>query len=85
MAELSRNIRDIKFILYGNSEAEPVAEACAQLTQEFFRQDTLRLFITSLPILNLEVTNHSFFFFPISTLRFLLRKKSCFLFFVCLY
>ncbi|CAG7862036.1 unnamed protein product, partial [Brassica rapa] len=54
MAELSRNIRDIKFILYGNSEAEPVAEACAQLTQEFFRQDTLRLFITSLPILNLE-------------------------------
>ncbi|CAF1736435.1 putative MO25-like protein At5g47540 [Brassica napus] len=54
MAELSRNIRDMKFILYGNSEAEPVAEACAQLTQEFFREDTLRLFITCLPILNLE-------------------------------
>ncbi|KAL0644955.1 hypothetical protein Bca4012_043246 [Brassica carinata] len=54
MEELSRNIRDMKFILYGNSEAEPVAEACAQLTQEFFREDTLRLFITCLPILNLE-------------------------------
>ncbi|KAF2576342.1 hypothetical protein F2Q70_00002325 [Brassica cretica] len=54
MAELSRNIRDMKFILYGNSEAEPVAEACALLTQEFFREDTLRLFFTCLPILNLE-------------------------------
>ncbi|CAN7043947.1 unnamed protein product [Brassica rapa subsp. trilocularis] len=54
MAELSRNIRDMKSILYGNSEAEPVAEACAQLTQEFFREDTLRLLITCLPKLNLE-------------------------------
>ncbi|KAL0889378.1 hypothetical protein Bca101_013361 [Brassica carinata] len=54
MAELSRNIRDMKSILYGNSEAEPVAEACAQLTQEFFREDTLRLLITCLPNLNLE-------------------------------
>lgn len=56
MAELSRNIRDMKSILYGNSEAEPVAEACAQLTQEFFKEDTLRLLITCLPKLNLEVT-----------------------------
>jgi calcium binding protein 39 len=54
MAELSRNIRDMKSILYGNSEAEPVAEACAQLTQEFFKEDTLRLLITCLPKLNLE-------------------------------
>ncbi|XP_033146220.1 putative MO25-like protein At5g47540 [Brassica rapa] len=54
MAELSRNIRDMKSILYGNSEAEPVAEACAQLTQEFFREDSLRLLITCLPKLNLE-------------------------------
>lgn len=56
MAELSRNIRDMKSILYGNSEAEPVAEACAQLTQEFFKEDTLRALITCLPKLNLEVT-----------------------------
>uniref|UniRef100_A0A1J3IYI8 Putative MO25-like protein n=1 Tax=Noccaea caerulescens TaxID=107243 RepID=A0A1J3IYI8_NOCCA len=54
MAELSRNIRDMKSILYGNSEAEPVAEACAQLTQEFFKEDTLRALITCLPKLNLE-------------------------------
>jgi calcium binding protein 39 len=54
MVELSKSIRDLKLILYGNSEAEPVAEACAQLTQEFFKADTLRRLLTSLPNLNLE-------------------------------
>ncbi|CAL5344392.1 unnamed protein product [Camellia sinensis] len=54
MSELSRLIRELKVILYGNSEAEPVAEACAQLTQEFFRENTLRLLIICLPKLNLE-------------------------------
>lgn len=55
--ELSKSIRDLKLILYGNSEAEPVSEACAQLTQEFFKADTLRRLLTSLPNLNLEVTS----------------------------
>ncbi|KAK8585264.1 hypothetical protein V6N13_139198 [Hibiscus sabdariffa] len=54
MAELCKNIRELKCILYGNSESEPVSEACAQLTQEFFRENTLRLLITCLPKLNLE-------------------------------
>lgn len=54
MAELGKNIRDLKSILYGNSESEPVTEACTQLTQEFFRENTLRLLITCLPKLNLE-------------------------------
>ncbi|PPD66632.1 hypothetical protein GOBAR_DD36492 [Gossypium barbadense] len=54
MAELCKNIRELKSILYGNSESEPVSEACAQLTQEFFRENTLRLLITCLPKLNLE-------------------------------
>ncbi|CAH9058943.1 unnamed protein product [Cuscuta europaea] len=54
MIELSKLIRELKSILYGNSEAEPVAEACAQLTQEFFRENTLRLLINCLPKLNLE-------------------------------
>uniref|UniRef100_A0A2P2MFH3 Calcium-binding protein n=2 Tax=Rhizophora mucronata TaxID=61149 RepID=A0A2P2MFH3_RHIMU len=54
MAELSRNIREIKSILYGNGESEPVSEACAQLTQEFFRENTLRLLIVCLPKFNLE-------------------------------
>ncbi|XP_010430700.1 PREDICTED: MO25-like protein At2g03410 [Camelina sativa] len=53
-AELSRNIRDLKSILYGNSEAEPVPEACLMLTQEFFREDTLRPLIKSIPKLDLE-------------------------------
>ncbi|OVA20060.1 Mo25-like [Macleaya cordata] len=54
MSELSKLIRDLKCVLYGNSESEPVSEACSQLTQEFFREDTLRLLITCLPKLNLE-------------------------------
>lgn len=56
MLELSKNVRELKSILYGNSESEPVAEACTQLTQEFFREDTLRLLIKCLPKLNLEVS-----------------------------
>ncbi|KAK9014501.1 hypothetical protein V6N11_005656 [Hibiscus sabdariffa] len=54
MTELCKNLRELKSILYGNGESEPVSEACAQLTQEFFREDTLRLLITCLPKLNLE-------------------------------
>jgi calcium binding protein 39 len=54
MMELSKVIRDLKSILYGNSESEPVSEACAQLTQEFFKANTLRLLIVCLPKLNLE-------------------------------
>ncbi|KAL6562307.1 hypothetical protein OROGR_003314 [Orobanche gracilis] len=54
MMELSKLMRDSKQVLYGDSESEPVAEACAQLTQEFLREDTLRLLIICLPKLNLE-------------------------------
>ncbi|XP_052203234.1 putative MO25-like protein At5g47540 [Diospyros lotus] len=54
MLELSKLIRELKSILYGNSDAEPVSEACAQLTQEFFKANTLRLLIMCLPKLNLE-------------------------------
>ncbi|PWA63303.1 mo25 family protein [Artemisia annua] len=54
-AELGKLIRELKQILYGNSEAEPVSEACAQLTQEFFRENTLRLLIICLPKFKLEV------------------------------
>ncbi|BAT77322.1 putative MO25-like protein At5g47540 [Vigna umbellata] len=53
-AELTKNLREMKSILYGNSESEPVPEACAQLTQEFFKENTLRLLIQCLPKLNLE-------------------------------
>ncbi|CAN8266642.1 unnamed protein product [Cochlearia groenlandica] len=53
-ADLRRNIRDLKSILYGNSESEPVPEACLSLTIEFFREDTLRPLIRSIPKLDLE-------------------------------
>ncbi|KAI0525012.1 hypothetical protein KFK09_004402 [Dendrobium nobile] len=54
IAELCKLIRELKSLLYGDSEAEPVPEACAQLTKEFFRENTLRLLIICLPKLNLE-------------------------------
>ncbi|AES92761.2 calcium-binding protein [Medicago truncatula] len=54
MIELFKNLREMKTILYGNSEAEPVPEACSQLTQEFFNENTLRLLVHCLPKLNLE-------------------------------
>nr|GMC72421.1 putative MO25-like protein At5g47540 isoform X1 [Ipomoea batatas] len=54
IAEIDTHIRDIKSILYGSSESEPAAEACAQLTQEFFKGNTMRLLILCLPKLNLE-------------------------------
>ncbi|GJN08933.1 hypothetical protein PR202_ga26894 [Eleusine coracana subsp. coracana] len=56
MAELSRSIKDMKCILYGNGEADPVEEACMQLTKEFFKEDTntFNLLIICLPCLDLE-------------------------------
>lgn len=56
MTELSRSIREVKIVLYGNSDSEPTAEGCAQVTQEFFRENTLRLLIVCLPKLSLEVS-----------------------------
>ena len=55
MTELSKLIREMKCILYGNSEAEPVPDACMKLTQEFFKENTFRLLVNCLPKLNLEV------------------------------
>ncbi|KAL8237642.1 hypothetical protein R6Q59_018726 [Mikania micrantha] len=54
MTEMNSLLRELKLILYGDDESEPSDEACAQLTTEFFREDTLRLLIISLPKLNLE-------------------------------
>ena len=55
MVELGKNIREMKIILYGNSDSEPAPEACAQLTQEFFKGNVMRLLIMLLPKLELEV------------------------------
>lgn len=56
MKELGKYFADIKFTLYGTSEAEPVPEACAQVTQEFFQENTFRLLIICLSKLDLEVS-----------------------------
>lgn len=69
MAELNKLIRELKTILYGNNESEPAAEACAQLTQEFFSENTFRLLIICLPKLDLEVSMeiiHSLIFYFLS-------------------
>eukprot|EP00249_Psilotum_nudum_P002649 c15776_g1_i1 orf=1-651(-) len=55
MAQLMGYIRQMKSILYGSRENEPIPEACSQLTQEFLQDDTMRLCITCLPKLVLEV------------------------------
>ncbi|KAK3032469.1 hypothetical protein RJ639_037282, partial [Escallonia herrerae] len=52
--ELNKLIGELKSILYGDNEREPAPEACAQLTREFFRENTLRLLIIFLPKLSLE-------------------------------
>ncbi|XP_042446052.1 putative MO25-like protein At5g47540 isoform X2 [Zingiber officinale] len=57
MTELSSSIREVKIVLYGNRDSEPTAEGCAQVTQEFFRENTLRLLIVCLPKLSLEARN----------------------------
>nr|GEZ10729.1 putative MO25-like protein At5g47540 [Tanacetum cinerariifolium] len=54
MTELNSLIKELKLILYGDDDSEPCEEACTQLTEEFFKEDTLRLLIIFLPKLNLE-------------------------------
>ncbi|KAL1567794.1 putative MO25-like protein isoform X2 [Salvia divinorum] len=54
MKDLIKVIRDLKNILYGDSDSKPVVETCAQLAIEFFREDNFRLLITCLPKLNFE-------------------------------
>ena len=57
MTDLRKSIREMKCILYGNGDADPVTEACTNLTKEFFKDNTntLRLLIVCLPYLDLEV------------------------------
>ncbi|CAA3001529.1 MO25 At5g47540 isoform X2 [Olea europaea subsp. europaea] len=54
LTKLDVLIGEMKSILYGVGESEPVPEACLQLTKEFFKDDTLLVLIFSLPKLNLE-------------------------------
>ncbi|KDP29887.1 hypothetical protein JCGZ_18456 [Jatropha curcas] len=53
MSELSKSILEMRTVLFGNGQSEPSSDACAQLTQEFFKEDTFRLLIICLPKLDL--------------------------------
>ncbi|KAJ4730167.1 putative Calcium-binding protein [Melia azedarach] len=53
ISELSKLILEIRTVLLGSDQSEPNADACEQLTREFFREDTLRLLILCLPKLEL--------------------------------
>ncbi|KAJ6319468.1 hypothetical protein OIU78_014980 [Salix suchowensis] len=53
MSELSKQILEIRIVLFGNGQAEPNPDACAQLAQEFFKHDTFRLLVACLPKLDL--------------------------------
>ncbi|KAL9397502.1 hypothetical protein Peur_011755 [Populus x canadensis] len=53
MSELSKVILEIRAVLFGNGQAEPNPDACAHLAQDFFKHDTFRLLILSLPKLDL--------------------------------
>nr|XP_043626703.1 putative MO25-like protein At5g47540 [Erigeron canadensis] len=52
IGELSKVIFEIRTLLYGDERSEPAADACVKLTQEFFKEDTFRMLIASLPDLD---------------------------------
>ncbi|XP_004144537.2 putative MO25-like protein At5g47540 [Cucumis sativus] len=52
ISELNKTISQMRTILYGEADAEPNPDACSQLTQEFFKEDMFRLFVTCIPKLN---------------------------------
>ncbi|OAE34007.1 hypothetical protein AXG93_3891s1200 [Marchantia polymorpha subsp. ruderalis] len=75
--DLNRNIRDMKNILYGSSETEPVPETCAQLTNEIFKDNTFRLLIQCLPKLDLELESlHCSTRFSVLRVKFCTQKTS---------
>ncbi|XVE72507.1 hypothetical protein DITRI_Ditri11bG0044900 [Diplodiscus trichospermus] len=53
ISELGKLILDVRTVLYGDGQVEPSSEACAQLTREFFQNDTFRILINCLPSLDL--------------------------------
>ncbi|CAK9133380.1 unnamed protein product [Ilex paraguariensis] len=47
MSELRKLIMELRNVLYGDDQSEPISKACARVTQEFFKDDTLRLKLDS--------------------------------------
>ncbi|CAL5393925.1 unnamed protein product [Camellia sinensis] len=52
ISELCKLILEMRTVLYGDGQSELVTETCTQLTEEFFKGDTLRLLIICLPKLD---------------------------------
>lgn len=71
MSELSKLISEMKTVLYGNEQSEPLSEACSQLTLEFFKEDILRLLIVCLPKLNTGVSLDQFLYHVVHASLFL--------------
>ncbi|KAL9347560.1 hypothetical protein Peur_058926 [Populus x canadensis] len=53
MSELSKQILEMRIVLFGNGQAEPNPDACAHLARELFKHDTFRLLVVCLPKLDL--------------------------------
>lgn len=53
--ELSKHVQVMKFMLYGNAENEPSADACQQLAVEIFQNDIIPKFIHNLEKFEFEV------------------------------
>ncbi|XP_024980472.1 putative MO25-like protein At5g47540 [Cynara cardunculus var. scolymus] len=52
ICELRKVILEMRTVLYGDERSEPAEDACVKLTQEFFKEDTLRVLIASLTSLD---------------------------------
>ncbi|KHN46910.1 Putative MO25-like protein [Glycine soja] len=70
LSDLSKTVLEIRTVLYGNGELEPNAEACSQITREFFKDDTFRLFILYLSNLNLGLSDLSKMILEIRTVLY---------------
>ncbi|KAJ8748609.1 hypothetical protein K2173_007599 [Erythroxylum novogranatense] len=53
MSELNKLLLQMRTVLYGDGQKEPNSEACAQLTQHFFKDDSFRSLVLGLPKLDL--------------------------------
>lgn len=53
--DVSKNLSQMKAILYGDGESEPQAEQVAQLAQEVYNQDVLQLLVLNIWRFDFEV------------------------------
>ena len=59
---MSKNLLQMKTILYGDGEQEPNPELVSQLSQEIYQNDLLQLLVQNLSKLEFEVSFNPFSF-----------------------